>query len=117
MPSGAMRLFPATALVLSLLLPPSAGHARATGARTDAGSEIVTTRHTITVKGIPVAYTARAGFIPLIDEATGQVHAKIFFVSYTMDRTPGSAARPLTFYTDGGPGGPGTLDDLGPRSL
>lgn len=115
---GAMRRFPVTALVLSLLLLPNAGHALSgESARTDVGSEIVTTRHTITVKGLPLAYTARAGFIPLIDAATGKVHAKIFFVSYTVDPTPGSAVRPLTFYTEGGPGGAGTLDALGPRSL
>lgn len=116
--SGAMRLFPATALVLvSLLLPATAGPAPATDARTDVGSEIVTTRHAITVKGAPLAYTARAGLIPLIDEATGEVHAKIFFVSYTVEQSRGNAVRPLTFYTEGGPGGPATLDALGPRSL
>lgn len=115
--SGAMRLFPATALALSLLLAPTAGLARASDARTDVGSEIVTTRHTITVKGRPLAYTARAGFVPLIDGATGELHAKIFFVSYTVQPARGSAARPLTFYTEGGPGVPGTLDELGPRSL
>lgn len=114
---GAMRLFPATALVLSLLSLPSAGYALATDVRTDVGTEIVTTRHTITVKGTRLAYTARAGFIPLIDDATGEVHAKIFFVSYIVERTRGGTVRPLTFYTEGGPGGPGTLDDLGPRSL
>jgi len=115
--SGAVRLFPAMALVLSLLLSTGAGRALAADPRTDVGSEIVTTRHTITVKGAPLAYTARAGFIPLVDKATGEVHAKIFFVSYTVERTRGSAVRPLTFYTEGGPGAPATLDELGPRSL
>jgi len=111
-----MRRFPVKALVLFLLFLPNAGYARAVGGRADVG-EIVTTRHTIVVKGNPLAYTARAGFIPLIDKATGKVHAKIFFVSYTVEPTRGSAVRPLTFYTEGGPGGPGTLDELGPRSL
>ena len=84
---------------------------------TDVGSEIVTTRHTTTVHGTPLAYTARAGFIPLLDEATGEVHAKIFFVSYTVEPNRGSPARPLTFYTAGGPGESATLEAFGPRSL
>ena len=112
-----MRRLPVKALVLSLPFLLSAGHAGVAGARTDAGSEIATTRHTITVKGMRLAYTARAGFIPLVDETTRGVHAKIFFVSYTVQQTRGSTARPLTFYTEGGPGAPGTLDELGPRSL
>lgn len=112
-----MWQIPVMVLVFFLLFLPNAGQARAIGARTDVERGIVTTRHTITVKGIPLAYTARAGFIPLLDEATGEVHANIFFVSYTVEPTPGSAVRPLTFYTEGGPGGPATLDELGPRSL
>lgn len=115
--SSALRRCAVKALVLSLLLLPNAGRALATDTRTEVGSEIVTTRHAITVKGVFISYTARAGFVPLIDEATGEVHAKIFFVSYTVDPTPGNTGRPLTFYTEGGPGGPGTLDALGPRSL
>lgn len=112
-----LRRLPVKALVLFLLSLPNVGHARAIGARTDVRSEVVTTRHTITVKGMPLPYMARAGFIHLIDEATGEVHAKIFFVSYTVERTRDSPVRPLTFYTEGGPGGPATLDELGPRSL
>ena len=74
MPPGTMRRFPIHALVLCLLLLPNAGHALSgDSARTNFGSEIVTTRHTITVKGTPLAYTARAGFISLIDEATGEI--------------------------------------------
>jgi carboxypeptidase C (cathepsin A) len=80
------------------------------------GREIVTTKHTVTVDGAPLPYTARAGFIPLLDEATGEVHAKIFFVSYTVAPKRGSPARPLTFYTNGGPPEPATLAALGPRS-
>ena len=101
-----------------LTFQPVAGHALSfdsTG--TDVGSEIVTTRHTTTVHGTPLAYTARAGFIPLLDEAAGEVHAKIFFVSYTVEPNRGSPARPLTFYTAGGPGESATLEAFGPRSL
>lgn len=92
--------------------------ASAVGAQAGSGAgEIVTTKHTITVEGTRLAYTARAGFIPLRDKATGEVHAKIFFVSYTADPQRGKPGRPLTFFTAGGPVEPATLVDIGPRVL
>ncbi len=87
------------------------------GAAPETAITPVVTRHTITVNGTRLSYTARAGFIPLLDEATGEVHAKIFFVSYSVDSKRGEPTRPLTFFTEGGPGAPTTLDDIGPRSL
>jgi len=89
----------------------------AAGERTASGAgEIVATAHTIPLDGTALHYTARAGFIALHD-ATGGVHARLFFVSYSVDPKRGEPARPLTFFTDGGPGAPATLDDIGPRSL
>jgi carboxypeptidase C (cathepsin A) len=106
------------ALVVLLLLRSDAGHSQSVDSVVpDAGSGVVTTRHTIAVKGTPLAYTARAGFIPILDEATGEVHAKIFFVSYTAEPHSGQPPRPLTFFTMGGPVEPATLSDIGPRLL
>lgn len=115
MSGDAMRRVSVQALVVVLVFLSNFAYARSAGS--DVESAIVTTRHSITVGGRPIAYTARAGYIPLVDEATGEVHARIFFVSYTADAPGGRLARPLTFYSNGGPGAPGTLDDLGPRSL
>ena len=66
--------------------------------------------------GTHLTYVARAGFIPLRSDQ-GVIRAKLFFVSYTVARRKGNRVRPLTFYTSGGPGNPGTLDNIGPRSL
>ena len=40
------------------------------------------TEHEITVDGKVLRYRATAGTLPLFDEATGDVKARIFFVSY-----------------------------------
>jgi carboxypeptidase C (cathepsin A) len=105
-------------LVVILIFRPIEGHSLSfDSAASDIQSEVVVSRHTIKVRGTPLSYTARAGFIPLRDEATGEVHAKIFFVSYTVDRRRSEPPRPLTFYTNGGPGEPATLSNVGPRSL
>src|SRR5262249_3836547 len=65
---------------------------------------IATTRHQVTVAGSVLRYTARAGTIPIRDNDTGDVHANMFFVAYTVDRAPGAPARPVTFLWNGGPG-------------
>ena len=54
---------------------------------------IVTTRHTTTVGGRTLRYTARAGRIPIRDNEAGDVHGQMFFVSYTLDRGPNDAPR------------------------
>jgi carboxypeptidase C (cathepsin A) len=65
---------------------------------------IVTTHSQVTVGGRTLRYTARAGLLPLLDNDTGELMARLFFVSYTLDRAPGSPPRPLTFIWNGGPG-------------
>jgi carboxypeptidase C (cathepsin A) len=112
------RRFPTPIFMILLLFQMGMAHSHPLdSARPDAGTEVMITRHTIQVDSTPLAYTARAGFIPLPDEVTGEVRAKIFFVSYTVQPTRGMPARSLTFYTAGGPVEPATLEDLGPRSL
>src|SRR5262249_44257660 len=65
---------------------------------------IVTTHSQVIVGGKTLRYTARAGLLPLLDNDTGELMARLFFVSYTLDRAPGSPPRPLTFIWNGGPG-------------
>jgi carboxypeptidase C (cathepsin A) len=81
---------------------------------------IVTTRHQITIGTNVLRYTARAGTIPIRDNDTGDVHANMFFVAYTLDRPPGAPARPLTFLWNGGPGSNSGLVHLlgfGPKRI
>ena len=81
---------------------------------------IVTTRHQVTIGGTVLRYTARAGTIPIRDNETGDVHAHMFFVAYTLDRAPGAPARPLTFLWNGGPGSNSGLVHLlgfGPKRI
>jgi carboxypeptidase C (cathepsin A) len=104
-------------LLVLLIVRSNAGYSSSKDAAgMDVGSEVVTTRHTLSLRGSPLAYIARAGFIPILDEASGDVHAKIFFVSYTAIPQSGGPARPLTFVTAGGPGEPAALGELHFRS-
>src|SRR4029453_12449390 len=48
------------------------------------------------------------------------IHGQMFFVSYTLDRAAGEAARPLTFVWNGGPGSNAALVHLigfGPKRI
>jgi len=81
---------------------------------------IVTTHHQVTIAGSVVRYTARAGTIPIRDNETGEPHANMFFVAYTLDRASGAPVRPLTFLWNGGPGSNSGLVHLlgfGPRRI
>ena len=80
---------------------------------------IVVTRHQATVDGRTLSYTARAGRISIRDNDAGEIHGRMFFVSYTLDR-PGSSARPVTFVWNGGPGSNAALVHLigfGPKRI
>jgi carboxypeptidase C (cathepsin A) len=81
---------------------------------------IVTTRHSVTVAGHTLAYTARAGHIPIRDNDTGEVHGNMFFTAYTLDGAANDGMRPLTFLWNGGPGSSSSLVHLvgfGPKRL
>jgi len=62
----------------------------------------VVTKHSITVGGRTINYTATAGLMP-IKNREGEVEARMFFTSYVVDGGGGSR-RPLTFSFNGGPG-------------
>ncbi|MHC4947789.1 MAG: S10 family peptidase [Planctomycetota bacterium] len=61
------------------------------------------TRHTTIIDGEPIAYTATAGTIPLMEE-DGTVKARVFFVAYEQEGVEDAARRPVTFTFNGGPG-------------
>ena len=58
------------------------------------------TRHTATIGGRPLAYTATAGTLTIRDDE-GKPTASFFYVAYTAD---GGPHRPVTFMYNGGPG-------------
>ena len=74
------------------------------------------TRHTATIAGASIAYTATVGALPVADQA-GVVKANFVYTSYVKD---GGGDRPLTFAFNGGPGIASAylhLGALGPKML
>ena len=61
------------------------------------------TRHSVTVGGRSLAYTATAGTLTLRDD-DGKPIASMFYTAYVADRGKGEADRPVTFMYNGGPG-------------
>ena len=62
----------------------------------------VQTRHSASVGGRTIPYTATAGTLTIRD-VTGKPKASIFYTAYTADGAP-SAGRPVMFFYNGGPG-------------
>ncbi|HWU93865.1 MAG TPA: peptidase S10 [Sphingomicrobium sp.] len=62
----------------------------------------VTTRHSASVGGRVLPYTATAGTLTIRNDA-GKPTASIFYTAYTLDGAPGSH-RPVMFFYNGGPG-------------
>ena len=62
----------------------------------------VQTRHSASVNGRVLPYTATAGTLTIRDVA-GKPKASIFFTAYTADGAP-SSSRPVMFFYNGGPG-------------
>ncbi len=70
------------------------------------------TEHTVTLPdGRTLAFTARAGSLPLVDES-GKLQAEIAFIAYTMPNREG-APRPVTFALNGGPGAASAYLNIG----
>ncbi len=61
------------------------------------------TKHSITINGNTIQYTATAGTIVLKEE-NGKPKASFFYVSYTKDGVKDPSTRPLTYSFNGGPG-------------
>ena len=78
-----------------------------------------TTTHSVTLGGKKVAYRATAGTFHLKDNE-GKVKASLFHVAYVREGVEDSAARPVTFAFNGGPGSSSVwlhLGILGPRRI
>jgi carboxypeptidase C (cathepsin A) len=71
------------------------------------------THQKITVNGQPLAYTARAGFLPLVNATTGLAEAHLFFTSYSKDGDADASARPIMFFFGGAPGVSAAWQDFG----
>ncbi len=81
--------------------------------------KLVETRHTATVDGQGISYTAKAGTILLRDEDEKPT-ASIFYIAYTRDDLKDLSSRPITFSFNGGPGSSSVwmhLGLLGPRRV
>lgn len=77
------------------------------------------TKHEIRVGGKTLRYTATVGLMP-IKNREGEIEARMFYTSYTMDNVGSSAQRPLTFSFNGGPGSASVwlhLGAIGPRRV
>src|ERR1039458_964296 len=56
------------------------------------------THQKITINGGALAYTARAGYMPLRNATTGQSEAHLFYTCYAKDGVPDTAVRPVLFF-------------------
>src|SRR4051812_30943001 len=63
----------------------------------------IETKHSISVGGKTLAYTATVGTMPIKTSESGEVEAHMFYIAYTLDQPKGAAPRPLTFSFNGGP--------------
>jgi carboxypeptidase C (cathepsin A) len=84
---------------------------------------IVTTRHSLRVRGKELKYTATVGTVVLREEVDKEGHkakAEMFFIAFTRDGVRNLAKRPVTFSFNGGPGSSSVwmlLGLLGPRRV
>ncbi len=62
------------------------------------------THQKITVAGQPLAYTTRAGYLPLRNATTGQSEAHLFYTSYSKEGVSDASTRPILFFLGGAPG-------------
>jgi carboxypeptidase C (cathepsin A) len=85
----------------------------------DIAEKIVPTKHSITINGEVIEYTAKAGTIQLRDNEDKPT-ASIFYIAYTKDGVQELSERPITFSFNGGPGSSSVwlhLGLLGPRRV
>src|SRR5258708_2830290 len=81
---------------------------------------MATTHHQVTIAGHTLAYTAKAGLLPIRENDPGDGQAHMFFIAYTLDRPANPPPRPLTFLWNGGPGSNSGLVHLlgfGPKRI
>jgi carboxypeptidase C (cathepsin A) len=95
------------ALIAALLLAGLASPAPAQDDVKDKGEfikeSLSETKHSITVNGAKLDYTATAGNL-LLKEENGKVRASVFFIAYAKAAVTDLSKRPITFTFNGGPG-------------
>ncbi len=77
------------------------------------------TRHSVTIGGRVIAYTATAGTLTLRDD-DGKPIASMFYVAYVADHGKAAPTRPVTFFYNGGPGSSSLwlhMGSLGPMKV
>lgn len=80
---------------------------------------VITTQHSVTIKGSPLNYTAKTGTQPVWD-ASGKPIAALHYTYYTKNNVKDRASRPLLISFNGGPGSASVWMHLaytGPRML
>ena len=78
------------------------------------------TKHSLNTGSRTLNYTVTTGFMPIKNERTGDVEAKIFYMAYTLDGVSDPKTRPLMFSFNGGPGSASVwlhLGALGPKRV
>lgn len=100
--------------LISLLLIFQEGVAQkqATPPDTISDPPLVSTRHSVTINGQAINYTATTGYLVLRTEEQ-KPRARMFFVAYTRNDEPTAARRPITFAFNGGPGSSSVWSHLG----
>jgi carboxypeptidase C (cathepsin A) len=77
------------------------------------------TKHTITIEGKPVSYTATVGEM-IVNKPDEKPGASMFYIAYTRNDVQDTSRRPITFAFNGGPGSSSVwlhLGGLGPRRV
>src|SRR5450432_880998 len=85
----------------------------------DATHKPVFTTNTVTIAGQRVKYVAETGMLPIL-KPDGTTSASVFYIAYTRLGETNTAARPVTFCFNGGPGSSSVwlhLGALGPRRV
>ena len=99
--------------------PPQAANGAPREKSKEPEEKLVKTKHSVTIAGREIAYTATAGTI-LLRNDEDKPTASIFYIAYTRDNVDSLSARPLTFSFNGGPGSSSVwmhLGMLGPRRV
>lgn len=92
---------------------------RAIASAVTPADDLVVAHGQVVIQAKPLKYTTRTGLIPIYNDATGELMARMFIVAYTVEPSQGGRrSRPLTFLWNGGPGsnaGETHLAGFGPK--
>ena len=71
------------------------------------------THQKISINGQALAYTTRAGYLPLYNATTGQSEGRLFYTFYAKEEVTDPSTRALVFFLGGAPGVSAAWQDLG----